>query len=303
MKTVFTSNEIAHVWAHKLAPYGKSPSAMRFDGPSFWSYGTEIARLCEHKGKQWVLLNDTSYSVTTSGHQSNVRGSIPHETPRFYLGSIGRGCSLDRLDNGKTLFEYQIKLATDAKARADKANRVNKVKHLARVSECLAEAQRIADFFGLRRKVDTKAIDRHAAKIAAEQKRQAKAAKEAQARYEREQAENVTKWLAGEPVSFPYGVQRVYLRLKPQMDVSSEAVETSKGVRIPPADAERAFRFAIARRLKGWHRNGETFQVGQYQLDAINENGIVAGCHRIDWQEIERFANLMGWTTATLAES
>jgi hypothetical protein len=70
---------------------------------------------------------------------------------------------------------------------------------------------------------------------------------------------------------------------------------TTKGARVPLADAERTFRFASALRSRGWHRNGENHTVGGYQLDAVNDAGIVAGCHRIAWPEIERFAKAMAW--------
>ena len=60
-------------------------------------------------------------------------------------------------------------------------------------------------------------------------------------------------------------------------------------------DAKRALSFVLARRAKGWHRNGEQCPVGSYQLDAVNDQGVVAGCHRVDWTEIERFAKTQGW--------
>lgn len=72
-------------------------------------------------------------------------------------------------------------------------------------------------------------------------------------------------------------------------------IETSLGARIPYEDGERCFRFAIARRKKGWHRNGEQFQVGHYQLDKVTDIGITAGCHLILWDEVERFARQEGW--------
>jgi len=39
MKTVFKSNEIAHVWVNQGAPHGRCPSSMSFDGDVFRSYG------------------------------------------------------------------------------------------------------------------------------------------------------------------------------------------------------------------------------------------------------------------------
>jgi predicted Abi (CAAX) family protease len=64
---------------------------------------------------------------------------------------------------------------------------------------------------------------------------------------------------------------------------------------VPLPEAEKAFRFAMIQRKRGWHRNGDQFKVGDYQLDAVNEQGVIAGCHRIGWDEIERFAKTQGW--------
>lgn len=80
-------------------------------------------------------------------------------------------------------------------------------------------------------------------------------------------------------------------------------MQTSKGARVPLSDAKRAYLFANRLRAKGWHRNGERFAVGMYELDAVNEQGIVAGCHRISWEEIDRFAALMDWGDGPLPDS
>lgn len=77
--------------------------------------------------------------------------------------------------------------------------------------------------------------------------------------------------------------------------VDGEDVETSRYARVPLAAAERTFRFVWARRAQGWHRNGETHVVGNYSLEAVNEQGLVIGCHRITWAEVERFARSQGW--------
>jgi len=76
-------------------------------------------------------------------------------------------------------------------------------------------------------------------------------------------------------------------------------VETTKGIRITELEAKLAFRFIAKHRAMGWKRNGEQFPIANYQLDSINEFGIVAGCHRITWDEINRFAMLMEWTNET----
>jgi hypothetical protein len=101
-------------------------------------------------------------------------------------------------------------------------------------------------------------------------------------------AATVAEWRAGKAVDVPYD-SPVVLR------AFGGELETSKGARVPLTDAERTFRFISARRQGGWHRNGETHAVGHYQLDAVNEAGVVVGCHRVSWGEIEFFASAMGW--------
>ena len=110
------------------------------------------------------------------------------------------------------------------------------------------------------------------------------------------QAERLGLWVKGEIDYSNFYNSPCKLRVALESgDENLPVIQTSHGAHIPYKDGERCFRFAIARREKGWRRNGEQFEVGVYQLDAINEHGIVAGCHKIDWKEIERFAKQEGW--------
>jgi hypothetical protein len=71
---------------------------------------------------------------------------------------------------------------------------------------------------------------------------------------------------------------------------------TSQGARVPLSHAVKAFRFVkLIRETNGqWQRNGRTVRVGHYSLDSIDPAGFNAGCHRINWPEIERVAKLAG---------
>lgn len=303
MKTVFKSAELPHLWAHQIHPSGRCPGNEHFEGASYYSYSTEIARIIKHNGKTAYLLNDTSYSVTTSGHQSGIRQAIPQDAIKFTIGGCGRGDSLHDV-TGAMLFDYAVNQSAECASKATRA-KSNKDGLLSRQSAWLKEAREISSFFGLRRKVDEKTIERLQAASKRAHKLQLKANKERQAGIEKENAELVQSWLDGGSVRFHWNVQKVFLRAvygkefcpdgNGIMASSERLMETSRGVTVPLPDAEKAFRFAIARKVKGWHRNGEVFAVGSYQLDAVNEQGVVAGCHRIEWQEIERFAKQQGW--------
>ena len=107
----------------------------------------------------------------------------------------------------------------------------------------------------------------------------------------RESQETISKWLAGERVSIPYHIRDVYLR------ANGDEMETSKGARVPLDSARLAYRFAVSKRECGWHRNGEQCPIGQFQIDEIRSDYVIAGCHKVSWDEIDRFAKANGWTS------
>jgi hypothetical protein len=298
-KTVFKHDEIYHVWAHQLAKHGKTRGKASFNGPTFTHYSTDIAKIIERKGKRVYLLNTTSYSNTTTRHQKSLACAIPCSAIVFKIGGLGRGVSLDDV-TGSMLFDYSIKQAAECAAKAKHA-RSRKDIHIAKQAQWLEQAKQVCVFFGLCRKVDDKAIERIADRVAKERKRQAKEVIERQVIIEKEKAEIIEKWLKGENVQFPYNINRVYLR---QRFISLEDIlrgkdqsvmETSKGVRVLLEDARRAFQFVMEHKEKLWERNGEQFKIGDYHIDRVTKQGVIAGCHHVTWDEIERFATLQGW--------
>lgn len=52
MKTVFRSEEIAHIWAHRGAPYGRSPGNLSFDGCGINGRDEYRTRLCTFTEKR-----------------------------------------------------------------------------------------------------------------------------------------------------------------------------------------------------------------------------------------------------------
>ena len=104
-----------------------------------------------------------------------------------------------------------------------------------------------------------------------------------------------TDWLAGTGNKIGYGMfPYPMLRIKP---TDSDTVETSMRVEFPLAHAVKAFRLIqrVAERGEAWESNGHSFHIGHFTIDRINEDGtVIAGCHRIPWEEIERFARKIG---------
>jgi hypothetical protein len=126
-------------------------------------------------------------------------------------------------------------------------------------------------------------------KIKAIRVRNAKRKAENLAKVKAEMEKKVIAWRNGKKVwinSYP----ETLLRL---ID-DGKTVETSKGAYFPTDQARQAIRFvkALVKSGTAWKRNGGSYKLGNYQLDAVSTVGTVrAGCHVVKFDEIERLNN------------
>lgn len=290
------NSELAHLWAHQSRSQGTG-SSLSFSGPVLRSYSTAIGELVQTKDGLLAVLNATDYSVSTSRHQHYARQAVSH-LPSVEVYGVRQGepevvpkDAEGRAD--KKWVREQIKTSlTKAAEWMERAGRARSP-DVSRYSESQADflvrnAETLAKWFKVRMpKVELGDLVARAEEI---RKQEAARRKRFEAKLLKENAKKIEAWQNNEPGAFiPYGVGKVFLRKR-----TPGTVETSKGAVIPWDDAVRLFRFALARRKKGWRRNGETFAVGPYQLDAVNKSGIVAGCHRIGFDEMERLAKKEG---------
>ncbi len=295
MQKVINSDQVAHFWANKTQSEARNPNgSMFFNGNTIYSYGSHfpIARHIERKGKSAVAFTTRDYSVTTSSHKSTVASAARHLTV-FTVADV----ESDRADTIKAnLADYGDRI-TALLLKAKRA-RKNAKWDLEQAEALINEGNQYAQFYGYKPKFaqpeDWQAQVAKAeatAKAVNERKRK-------QAEIDRkERLEALEQWKQGAAVGYRFYDLPTALRVIG--DNSNREMETSLGARVPIAEAEKAFRFAWIQRARGWHRNGEQFTVGHYNLDAVNDQGVVAGCHRVAWPEIERFAQTQGWQTTS----
>lgn len=271
------NKEVAHLWAHKSRQQATG-SHFFFQGDTIYSYGRHFPIARHYKG--CVLFTTRDYSNTTSRHKSIVRSACTHMRV-FHVENPSLAVS------GAAVTDYgkRIKAAALRVARATS----QAAWHLEGVQELVKEANEFCEVFRFKTRFEVPDLDELKAKAkrtAEQEKRQREAKRKA---FEKECEVAVAEWKAGQRNQLPMGLETVYLRrMEGQM-------QTSRGAVVPITEAERAFRFAMIQRERGWRRNGEQFAVGPYQLDAVNEFGVIAGCHRVAWAEIERFAKEQGW--------
>jgi hypothetical protein len=123
MKQVFTSREIAHVWAQQKQPSGRSAGNMSFDGTKFYSYRTVIAQFTPYKtadGTPIVLVADHVYSATTSHHQGFVRDALRGKYVRvLYVPQINEYNPTPMIEELQQRAWMSLRTIASGKIRAD----------------------------------------------------------------------------------------------------------------------------------------------------------------------------------------
>ena len=96
MRKVYSNyRDVCHLWAHHSQNEAISGN-VRFEGGSLFSYSTCIGVRFEINGNIVFVLNNYTFSNTTSGHQSAMRSSIPGDEPNVHVFNVsyrGRGDS------------------------------------------------------------------------------------------------------------------------------------------------------------------------------------------------------------------
>jgi len=285
---VHPADMVAHLWAHKSQDSARVSGRgnFYFQGDTIYSYGSHfpVARHVTRKGNSAVLLTTRTYSATTAGHISMVAGACRHLTVFHVVDVTGS-------DFHKGFAEYRAQYMALVGKYANARQR--KPEHLAALRDLVEEANRYAEFFGLRARL-TLPDDLTAmiAECQAIEKRERQRKQREEHKREREARERLQKWVDGQIDYCPNGYgEPIRLRIK------GDELQTSRGARVPVAHAVKAFRVIKRLRDKGqaYERNGHTIHLGHFALDAIDTAGNVrAGCHEVAWEEIARVATLAG---------
>lgn len=292
MRKVVSSSEVAHLWAHQTQSEARNAKGtIWFRGKTIYSYGEHFPIACfveNGQGEQAVLFTTRTYSVTTSQHISSVRFAMQHISPVFHVPLESHRWMRDKQSPADYVASYRqrIEEKQNAVARARKESTREYAFHS--LTGLVDEANRFAEFFSLPDRFevleDFDGLRQSLAKVDAEKR---KAKRERLARVARESAEKVERWKAGERVELPYSLERIYLRIE------GDELVTSRGARVPVTHAKRVLGIvrSIREKGEGYQRNGHTIHLGVYPVDSIDvEGNVKAGCHRVEWVEIERIA-------------
>lgn len=318
MRTVFTNDMCAHVFVQQTQDYGRSGSTS-FRGPVFYSYHTAVARIVKFPRKCSVLLvTDRKYSVTTSGHLSNLRSAW------FGHGMAFQVPDIEEKPDHKRNLKHLCTVATEWAARMKRMRRHVGEWAFDWLRERTNDAHAYARVFRLKCRLDFEAmradivadIERRRAKRETPAYLRAQARKEAQ-RLERERLERAARierervmrfegaraleaWKRGTGSAhmLPYIVRTdengcAHLRM------SGDIVQTSLGAEVPVEDARRLFHvvtaYTDAERTYERVTGGPAYTVGHFTLISIGHDYVQIGCHKFSVADIRTFAASLGW--------
>jgi hypothetical protein len=275
-------------WRQYVARLGGDYTAQGFE-----SLATELRRARK------IMMAANKGKLATAGRLATIRARLKQVTAERESFDARRQPRLDR--NALAVHLATIRNYLRASEAGKAALGYHDMLNLGRAADYVAERGRIVS---LKENASRLAIfaDERGKVILAEQAERRERERENAAKAE---AERRALWLAGEPVgriSFDADCGGAALR------IVGDTLQTSHGAEVPLAHAVKVFRFVKLIReanynadgsrkeseaITEWQRNGKTIRVGHFQVDRIRANGdFIAGCHQINWQEVERVAKM-----------
>ena len=316
------NQQVAHLWANQSRESAKG-SNFFFNGKSIWSYGYhfEVGRIVEtEKGKEIVLLNGDSYSVSTQRHQSYAKQACNHlESFDFPLHN-SRYSTIVRHELTKDDFTRAFvsfgKIVIDSVKKAKRSRKYSDF-YIEQAQKAVNDWNALKAHFpkltkGIKRlkMPDDHQVDKLLASDKAQKAKERKEKLEREKRIRAMLLQKENDWLNYECDYLPREA-RCLLRQKRLQNVNhstlnlpslpntkhsfTNTIETSHGARVP-LDKARVFYKAITRFKDNPSECTERYQVGDFRLNKLTSNGAQIGCHFIEWNEIERFAKKMEWS-------
>ena len=288
MKYVFSSNsEAIHIYANDPERRGRA-SSISFGGGVLFSYNTAIAQhVTDEQGETAIIVNNTSYSVSTSKHQSLLRYAANHLT-RLYVSHIPYNTqdlkpkhAGDRL----RLIEAYERQAADYLVKASRA-RSKADDYRAAAYHVLNELKDYFAFFGIEYEAgDLSALEAAAAEADSKAR---EAAKIRAAEKIKEQAEALEAWRKGED-------KRHYFEVT-ALRINGDTIETTKGANIPLDHAVKAW--PLLKRLHDsggvYQNSGHSIHLGHYTVSRFERDTLTVGCHKIPFSEVSAIASQLG---------
>lgn len=309
MKTVFTNDQCLHVYAQQTQDEGKTSNGnIFFDKRVIYSYGYHFP-MAVFIDNNTIIINDDSYSISTSQHQGVLRSAVSHIQNKIYVNTDIIKIIVDcvKYNNKMKLIKYdKDKLEKNALNSVDdhiRSAAKRRAPHL--ILEDLNHAKNdlktvysVLALFNrkpsvkIKNKLNSLENDTSNNDLIEQAKTKLKKIKET---ITHSANKELKKWRKGDINSISYK-HRDFVDTELRIHNDNELI-TSEGAVFPIEQAKRAF--ILVRKVKEKSNfnitpeqgNSDMFKLGYYKIDKITKQGHVrAGCHFVKWPAIEKMA-------------
>lgn len=305
MKNVLNKSEVAHYWANQIQQQGSvSAKNFYFEGKTIYSYGSHFPIACISDRLGYVLITTRSYSNTTASHISEVKSAASHKELIYCYNPLEALKGNHDENIGK--FELTARQISYNLPKSTKP-----IKYLNRIAEQKAMLMKYVEFFNLKTSLLKKLhyiniVTKEGAIKATEKelKQQAKQQKEAELKrleHQKQQLEadklRLSQWRKFQKQYKTEAFIRLsvleesYLRI----NKTNQTIETSKDITIPIKIAERYYNWLKKQLTKGGCDENCGYKILKYNVEQVNKEGVIIGCHNVKWDEIDIIATKLKW--------
>lgn len=284
MRHIVKARELPHMWAHQTQDWARCGN-VSFRGPYFYSYSTCIG---EYVRPGLYAISERRHSVTTARHLTELARAIPGDAvvvriqdpqSREYIWPRDRRDATREMVNS-------LRRAEEFRQKTERARKEwSRDWNGSQMQMWLDNAAVLKREFKLRNKIDQNTIERFEINRRRQERRLTLAR-------QRKVEELKAKWLRDETPHFPRGYSGgTLLRVH-----NNECIETSLGIRLEFDEALRVYRIIKALRARQKWEDNASYPIARYTINRVTPEGVIAGCHRVSWAEIERIAEELKWT-------
>ena len=290
-----THDMVAHMWANQS---GRNNVAKGFNmyyyGDTIYSYGTHFPIARHVDGV--ILFTTNSYGISTSKHCTITRRAIGN----FRVFNVANVCASTDVEHAKNLRGIEARFTAMLESSLRRRNPLYAESDLSDAQDILvtygdycgqfdlvASPLTMPDMDEFREKLRRRMDEKREVEKATRLRREAAA----QAEAERIEREVIPGWLAGENVTIPWS----YIAKGHMLRIKGDNIETTGRATFPVADAMRVI--PLLQRARGLLHDERiecSMPIGAFKVDHVTSQGVRAGCHFVEWSEVDRIAKELG---------
>lgn len=275
--------EVAHYWANKVQEEGAWAS-MFFERGTIFSYGRHFP-IAKHYDSGLILFTTRSYSVTTSGHMSQVRSSIPYGANIIYCHNPENPKDEENLTSAISDIEYNLKKAIKARQRKQEYLRdaeytYNQLLELIKIFKIKGWKVPVYDFTEPENVTAT--ISARWKKEEGKRKRQLTKQRKQDKLNMIELLDDIKDWKKDKTMSCYHMKHKRLLHQLPDFcRIKGDVVETTQSANAPLKEVKTALKLIKAGKpVKG-------MRLGHYTVLSYDKEVLTIGCHRFAQSEID----------------